>query len=55
MSIHDIGSGSILMVLRSKPVKRLLIVPNTSLMDNHQVELAEALEARNHLLVSTVE
>lgn len=52
---HDVGSGSILTVLRSTPQKRLLVVPNTSLMDNHQTELATALETQGHLKTSTVE
>lgn len=48
------GSGSILTVLRKKD-KPLLIVPNTSLMDNHQAELAIELERQGYLTVSTVE
>lgn len=42
------GSGSILTALRmSKP---LLVVPNETLMDNHQVELADALEKEGYLV-----
>lgn len=57
------GSGTILEVLRlpkfqqieiskPSPFPRLIVVPNTSLMDNHQVELAEALSTKNYLLQS---
>ncbi len=48
-----IGSGSILTVLRAP--RPLLVVPNTSLMDNHQAELADALGREGYLNVSTVE
>ncbi|KDN35318.1 glycosyltransferase family 1 protein [Tilletiaria anomala UBC 951] len=48
--ISHAGSGTILEVLRLPPISRtraherqLIVVPNSSLMDNHQVELAEAL------------
>ena len=37
------GAGTILETLRTDPPPRLLVVPNTSLMDNHQRELADAL------------
>lgn len=37
------GAGTILETLRTEPPPRLLVVPNTSLMDNHQRELADAL------------
>ena len=47
------GSGSILTILRTP--KPLLVVPNTSLMDNHQAELADALGKDGYLAVSTVE
>ena len=46
------GSGSILTVLRAS--KPLLVVPNTSLMDNHQAELADALGKDGYLTVSSV-
>jgi len=32
-----------------------LVVPNTSLMDNHQAELAEALERGGYLSVSSID
>jgi len=51
--IGHAGSGSILTTLRS--AKPLLVVPNTSLMDNHQAELAEALEQQGYLSVSSIE
>lgn len=47
------GAGSILTALRAG--KKLIVVPNTSLMDNHQAELALALEQENYLYVSTPE
>ena len=48
---NAIGSGTILDVLRlGKP---LIVVPNPSLLDNHQVELAEALEKLGYLHSST--
>ena len=50
--ISSLGSGSILDVIRVKP---LLVVPNSSLMDNHQAQLAEALERQGYLIASTVE
>ncbi|ORX33863.1 glycosyltransferase family 28 C-terminal domain-domain-containing protein [Kockovaella imperatae] len=50
--ISHAGSGSILEVIRSKP---LLVVPNSSLMDNHQAQLADALGDQGYLISSTVE
>ncbi|ODN75068.1 hypothetical protein L202_06286 [Cryptococcus amylolentus CBS 6039] len=52
--ISHAGSGSILTTLRSRPPKPLLIVPNTGLMDNHQVELAEALGRDGFCAVAAV-
>ncbi|CAB16393.1 UDP-N-acetylglucosamine transferase subunit alg13 [Schizosaccharomyces pombe] len=46
--ISHAGAGSILQTLRSG--KRLLVVPNESLMDNHQVELATKLASMNYLV-----
>ncbi|KAJ9114846.1 hypothetical protein QFC20_001217 [Naganishia adeliensis] len=51
--ISHAGSGSILTALRAG--RKLIVVPNTSLMDNHQAELALALEKGNYLYVSTPE
>lgn len=49
--ISHAGSGTILDTLRMRPKPpTLVVVPNTSLMDNHQVELAEAL-ARDGFVV----
>jgi UDP-N-acetylglucosamine transferase subunit ALG13 len=47
-----LGSGTILDVLRKG--KRLIVVPNETLLDNHQHELAIALEEKEHLKSSTV-
>lgn len=46
------GSGSILDALRLN--KLLIVVPNPTLLDNHQIELAEALEQRGYLSSSSV-
>lgn len=52
--ISHAGSGTILDTLRMKPnTPALVVVPNTSLMDNHQVELAEALGNENYLTVGS--
>ncbi|KAK0210626.1 glycosyltransferase 28 [Desarmillaria ectypa] len=52
MIISHAGSGTILDVLRlGKP---LIVVPNPTLLDNHQEELATALEELGHLRSSTV-
>lgn len=45
--LNDAGSGSIFETL--KLGKPLIVVVNEDLMDNHQCELAEALEERKHL------
>lgn len=37
---------------RSKP---LIVVPNSSLLDDHQTDLALALSSQNYLVSSTVE
>ncbi|KAI0928491.1 hypothetical protein AcW1_005721 [Taiwanofungus camphoratus] len=50
--ISHAGSGTILDVLRlGKP---LIVVPNPTLLDNHQEELAAALASLGHLKASTV-
>eukprot|EP00536_Pseudo-nitzschia_multiseries_P007688 jgi/Psemu1/305141/fgenesh1_kg.183_\ len=43
------GAGTVMEVLRMK--KKLIVVINTDLMDNHQTELAGAMAVRDHLLV----
>ncbi|RUS15473.1 hypothetical protein BC937DRAFT_92395 [Endogone sp. FLAS-F59071] len=45
------GSGSILEALRQQ--KRLVVVVNETLMDNHQVELAQALQDKGYLVHCT--
>lgn len=42
------GSGSILEALRYQIP--LIVVPNTGLLDNHQEELAVAMERNNYLI-----
>lgn len=50
--ISHAGSGTILDVLRlGKP---LIVVPNPTLLDNHQEELASALAELGHLQSTTV-
>ncbi|KAF2003674.1 glycosyltransferase family 1 protein [Amniculicola lignicola CBS 123094] len=50
--ISHAGSGTILAVLRyGLP---LIVVPNTQLLDNHQDELATAMEKSNYLLKGDV-
>jgi UDP-N-acetylglucosamine transferase subunit ALG13 len=41
------GAGSVLEALSAG--RRLVVVPNRSLMDDHQVQLADALEERGYL------
>ncbi|KAL0254226.1 UDP-N-acetylglucosamine transferase subunit ALG13 [Cryptococcus tetragattii IND107] len=53
--ISHAGSGSILTVLRQAPPIPLLIVPNRSLMDDHQSELADELYKDGYVMVSSVE
>ena len=51
--ISHAGAGSVLEALELG--KRLVVCVNEKLMDNHQAELAAALEARGHVVVSTVD
>ena len=46
--IEEAGSGSILDALRVGVP--LIVVPNPSLLDNHQVELAEALAEQGYVV-----
>ncbi|KAI8850676.1 glycosyltransferase family 28 C-terminal domain-containing protein [Chytridium lagenaria] len=50
--ISHAGTGSILESFFLK--KRLIVVPNETLMDNHQVELAVALHERKSLINASV-
>ena len=45
--ISHAGAGSIIEALQAG--KHLLVVVNTELADNHQIELAQALSERGHL------
>jgi beta-1,4-N-acetylglucosaminyltransferase len=47
------GSGTILEALRLR--KRLLVIVNDTLMDNHQIELAQAMESEGYLVSATVD
>ncbi|RXK35469.1 hypothetical protein M231_07281 [Tremella mesenterica] len=51
--VSHAGSGSILSVLRSR--KPLLVIPNQTLMDDHQSELAYELSKHGYLLVTSVD
>lgn len=51
--ISHAGSGTILDVLRMP--KPMIVVPNPTLLDNHQEELASILEEMGHLKSTTVE
>jgi beta-1,4-N-acetylglucosaminyltransferase len=52
MALFDvIGSGSVLEALHFE--KLLVVVPNSSLMDNHQQEVANALSADGYLIKSS--
>lgn len=48
LAISHAGSGSILEAMRFGVA--LIVVPNTKLLDNHQEELADALEKSGYLL-----
>ncbi|PVF98919.1 glycosyl transferase [Serendipita vermifera] len=49
--IGHAGSGTIIEVLRAG--RKMIAVPNETLLHNHQAELAEALDQSNHLVSST--
>lgn len=53
LTISHAGSGSILEALRYQIP--LIVVPNTGLLDNHQEELAVAMEKSGYLLRGYVE
>ncbi|EIM89907.1 glycosyltransferase family 1 protein [Stereum hirsutum FP-91666 SS1] len=50
--VSHAGSGTILDVLRKS--KALIVVPNPTLLDNHQEELAKALADLGHLKASNI-
>lgn len=49
---ESLGAGTILDVLRMG--KPMIVIPNPTLLDNHQEELASALEELGHLKATTV-
>lgn len=51
--VSHAGTGSILDALRAQ--RPLVVVVNSTLMDNHQQDIAEKLSSDGHLLVSGVE
>ncbi|THG99195.1 hypothetical protein EW026_g3118 [Hermanssonia centrifuga] len=51
--ISHAGSGTILDVLRLK--KPIIVVPNPTLLDNHQEELASALAGTGHVKAASVQ
>ena len=50
--ISHAGSGSIMDALSAR--KPLLVVVNGQLMDNHQTELADALQEKNYLIATII-
>jgi beta-1,4-N-acetylglucosaminyltransferase len=48
-----IGAGTILQALRMRN-KKLIIVVNMSLMDNHQYQLAQAMQSNNYAICSDI-
>jgi beta-1,4-N-acetylglucosaminyltransferase len=53
LAISHAGSGTILAALRFQVP--LVVVPNTALLDNHQEELAVAMEAANYVIHGNVD
>ena len=51
--ISHAGAGSIMDALEAK--KKLIVVVNGNLMDDHQQELAQALSERKHLIATTID
>ncbi|KAI7904420.1 UDP-N-acetylglucosamine transferase subunit ALG13 [Cokeromyces recurvatus] len=51
--ISHAGAGTVLQALRLEN-KKLIIVINESLMDNHQLELAKALTVKNYAICSEI-
>ena len=52
--ISHAGAGSVLSVIRATPHQRtLILVPNTTLLDSHQDDLANVFEANQWALVAT--
>ncbi|KAJ4359641.1 N-acetylglucosaminyldiphosphodolichol N-acetylglucosaminyltransferase catalytic subunit alg13 [Didymosphaeria variabile] len=53
LAISHAGSGSILVALRFQVP--LIVVPNTALLDNHQEELAVAMDRANYVIHGNVD
>ncbi|KAI7892947.1 glycosyltransferase family 1 protein [Mucor mucedo] len=51
--ISHAGSGTILQALRLN--KKLIVVVNKALMDNHQNQIAQAMESRNYAVCSDID
>ncbi|KAI8381576.1 glycosyltransferase family 1 protein [Radiomyces spectabilis] len=51
--ISHAGSGTMIQTLRL-PNKRLIMVVNSTLMDNHQLELASAMAEKNYCLIGDI-
>lgn len=51
--ISHAGSGSCIQALTPPGCRKLIVVINESLMDNHQEELASILAQRKHALITT--
>jgi beta-1,4-N-acetylglucosaminyltransferase len=49
--VSHAGAGTIMEAIQIHQNKKLCVVINESLMDNHQIELAHAMESRGHLVV----
>ena len=48
-----LGAGTILQALRMRN-KKLIVVVNMSLMDNHQYQLAQVMQSNNYAICSDI-
>jgi beta-1,4-N-acetylglucosaminyltransferase len=51
--MNILGSGTVLQALRLHN-KKLIVVVNMSLMDNHQYQIAQAMQSRNYATCSDI-